>query len=310
MKDFISVIIPIHNSEKYLEKCIKSVLNQSYVKLEILCVVNGCTDNSLAILDKYKNRIKILIQEEANLSLARNTGIKFSTGEYITFVDSDDYLEFTYFEELYNNIIREKSDLSICDLCEIRENTDIVIYNNDYPVVPIPEVEIKDNLNKFRLGPVCKLYKSNIIKNNNILFPNLKYEDIYFVLSYLLKCNKISKVNKALYNYVIHSNSEQTTVDDRIFDIFKVIDLCDNLTNFDSYLELKIEILSTYSLKTRYLKDKNLRNKFIDEAYLRLSKVNNYKKSNYIKRCGFIKKVILKNKFLVKLYTDVYSIFV
>ena len=310
MKDFISVIIPIHNSEKYLEKCIKSVLNQSYVKLEILCVVNGCTDNSLAILDKYKNRIKILILEEANLSLARNTGIKFSTGEYITFVDSDDYLEFTYFEELYNNIIREKSDLSICDLCEIRENTDIVIYNNDYPVVPIPEAEIKDNLNKFRLGPVCKLYKSNIIKNNNILFPNLKYEDIYFVLSYLLKCNKISKVNKALYNYVIHSNSEQTTVDDRIFDIFEVIDLCDNLTNFDSYLELKIEILSTYSLKTRYLKDKNLRNKFIDEAYLRLSKVNNYKKSNYIKRCGFIKKVILKNKFLVKLYTGVYSIFV
>lgn len=306
MKDFISVIIPIHNSEKYLDKCIQSILNQSYVKLEILCILNGCTDNSLEIVNKYKDRVIIKILDEASISNARNLGIKESAGEYIAFIDSDDTIEFTYFEELYKSIIYDKSDLSICDITEVYENTDKVIYDNDYPKNKIYKKDILDNLDKFRLGPVYKLYKSNIIKNNNIVFPNLKYEDIYFVLSYILKCDSISKVNKNLYNYIIHSNSEQTTVDKRIFDIFDVIKLCDSLTNEKSYLNIKVNLLCNYSLKTRYMKDNKLRNEFIDRAYLELNNID-FKKSKYIKRCSLIKKIILKNKNLVKIYTFLYS---
>lgn len=306
MKDFISVIIPIHNSEKYLDKCIQSILNQSYVKLEILCILNGCNDNSLEIVNKYKDRVIIKILDEASISNARNLGIKESTGEYIAFIDSDDTIEFTYFEELYKSIIYDKSDLSICDITEIYENTDKVIYDNDYPKNKIYKKDILDNLDKFRLGPVYKLYKSNIIKNNNIVFPNLKYEDIYFVLSYILKCDSISKVNKNLYNYIIHSNSEQTTVDKRLFDIFDVIKLCDNLTNEKSYLNIKVKLLCNYSLKTRYMKDNKLRKEFIDRAYFELNNID-FKKSKYIKRCSLIKKIILKNKNLVKIYTFLYS---
>lgn len=306
MKDFISVIIPIHNSAKYLDKCVQSILNQSYVKLEILCILNGCTDNSLDIVSKYKDRVIIKVLEEASISKARNLGIKESTGEYIAFIDSDDTIEFTYFEELYKSIIYEKSDLSICDICEVYENIDRVIYDNDYPKNTINKRAILENLDKFRLGPVYKLYKSSIIKDNKILFPELKYEDIYFVLSYILKCNSISKVNKNLYNYIIHSNSEQTTVDMRLFDIFDVIKLCDSLTSEKSYLNIKVNLLCTYSLKTRYMKDNKLRNEFIERAYFELNNIE-FKKSKYIKKCSFIKKIILKHKNLVKIYTFLYS---
>lgn len=307
MKDFISVIVPVYNSEKYIEKCVQSLLNQSYVKLEIIFVLNGCTDKSLEVLSKYTNRIKIINLEEKGLSNARNKGIKESTGEYIAFIDSDDYVEFTYFEELYKSIIRENSDLSICDVREVYERTMDSVFTNLYPSSTIDKEDILDNLDMFRLGPVYKLYKSSIIKDNNILFPNYKYEDIYFVLSYLLKVNRVSKVNKALYNYVIHTKSEQTTVDERIFDIFEVIKLTDKLTSVDSYKNVKIELLVTYSLKCRYLKDNKLRKEFINRAYYLLDDMGNFRNSKYIKKCSFFKRLIVKRKNLVNFYTFIYS---
>ena len=307
MKDLINIIIPVYNSEKYIKKCLDSALSQSYKNIEIIVIENGSTDNSLKILKEYEKNITLIVLKEKGLSLARNKGIDVSKGKYISFLDSDDSIDNTYIEKLYNSLIDNASDMSCCNIKEIFQSTNKIIDESDFPNNNLEKEEILNNLEKFRFGPNSKLFKSSIIKDNNIKFPIMKYEDVYFVLSYLLKCNKVSKVNENLYNYFIHNNSEQTTVDSRIFDIFKVIDLIEKL-DLDCTSNLIIQLLVTYSLKTRYIVDKKVRNDFINRAYYMLSLIDNWKNSRYVKSCNFIKQLIIKNKKLVKIYTFIYSI--
>jgi len=110
----ISVIIPVYNTSKYLKRCLDSIINQTYVNLEIICINDGSKDNSLEILNQYKkkdDRIIIIDKENQGVSAARNDGIKNSTGMYITFVDSDDWLELDAIEILYKTLINEKVDV-------------------------------------------------------------------------------------------------------------------------------------------------------------------------------------------------------
>ena len=107
----LSVIIPVYNVEPYLEQCLDSVINQTYKNLEIICINDGSTDNSLKILEKYQkkdNRIKLINQKNKGLSEARNAGLDVAKGEYIAFVDSDDYLELNAYEEAMNVVLQEK----------------------------------------------------------------------------------------------------------------------------------------------------------------------------------------------------------
>lgn len=115
--DLVSVVIPIFNVEKYLEKCVNSLVNQIYKNLEIILVDDGSTDNSGNIaneLSKSDNRIKVYHKKNGGLSDARNFGIKQAKGKYIGFIDSDDYIENEMYEFLYNNLIENKADISIC----------------------------------------------------------------------------------------------------------------------------------------------------------------------------------------------------
>lgn len=309
MKELVSIIIPVHNSSKYLKNCLESVINQTYENIEIICIENGSTDNSLEIINNYKDKIKIIILEKASLSLARNKGIEKSNGKYLTFLDSDDTIEHNFIEELITNLEKNNSDLSICNIKETNENTGKVHYSNCYPNDVIYKEEILSNLDKFNHGPTNKLFKKEIIKNNDIAFPiKLKYEDIVFVIKYLVNCNKISKVNKYLYNYNIHDKSEQTTINNKIFDIFEIMDLCLSITNKENIENLYVNILTTYSLKMRNVKDKKIRNKFIDKAYEKLNtNFPKWKKSDYLKNRNILKRIIQKNKNLVKIYTSIYS---
>lgn len=309
MKELVSIIIPVHNSSKYLESCINSVINQSYKNIEIIAVENGSTDNSLEILKKYSDKIHIEVLDNSNLGLARNIGIKLSTGYYISFIDSDDFVEENFISSLVNNLEENNSDLSICNIKEIHEETKKTIIRNEYPKEIITNNVILENLDKFNYGPCNKLYKSKIIKENNIHFlENIKYEDLPFVLNYINKVKSISKVNKALYIYNIHKESEQTSIDKRIFDIITSLNECKKFTDTHILENIYIKTLLTYILKTRYIKDKTLRNEFLKESFKELN--NNYpnwKKSKYFKNESFIKRLIVSNKLLLSIYLNIYN---
>ena len=123
--NLISIIVPIYNVEKYLKKCIDSIINQTYKNLEIILVDDGSPDNCGKICDEYAkkdNRIKVIHKENGGVSSARNVGVENATGEYIGFVDSDDYIEKDMYEVLINNLKKENADISIISNYEVYKN--------------------------------------------------------------------------------------------------------------------------------------------------------------------------------------------
>lgn len=307
VKALVSIIVPVHNSGKYLKNCLDSIIDQSYKNIEILAIENGSTDDSLKILNNYKDKIKLIVLKEAGLSRARNEGLKLATGEYIAFVDSDDTIEHEMIEKLVISIEREKSDLAICNFREIDENSNRVVNRYAFPLKTINSKEIVENLVQFNCAIWNKLYKKSIIDENRIIFPeNLKYEDMPFVLEYLSKSKVISKVNEFLYNYLIHDKSEQTTVNSKVYDIFKILEICSRFYSKDELESIFIRELTTYALKMKYVKDKNLRKNFIDEVYKNLELTYpKWKTSKFIKDLNLIKRIIVKNKILLKIYTKI-----
>ena len=121
----VSVIVPVYNTEKYLEKCLNSLINQTLHDIEVICVNDGSTDNSLNILNQYAqkdNRIKIINQENKMQGAARNAGTQIAAGEYIGFVDSDDWIDLDYFEKLYNAATKYNLDIALATNVRISKN--------------------------------------------------------------------------------------------------------------------------------------------------------------------------------------------
>ena len=121
----ISIIIPIFNTEKYLKTCLNSVLNQTLKEIEIICINDGSTDNSLKIIEEYASkdkRIKFISQKNNGVSYARNKGLEIATGEFIGFVDSDDYASKNFFEKLYNSALKTNSDIACGEIVKIENN--------------------------------------------------------------------------------------------------------------------------------------------------------------------------------------------
>ncbi len=208
----VSIIIPVYNVEKYLAKCLDSIINQTLKDIEIICVNDGSTDNSLEILTDYAisdSRVIIINQKNAGLSAARNTGIDAATGEYIGFVDSDDWVDTNFYENLYNEAVNNQCDIAVAGI--IRHYKQQNIYD-----LKFINSQISDNLNsKFKLSdtPDCsyvwnKIYKTAKIKEHNLKFPVGKYyEDQYFTPLAFLKSDKLITVPEIFYHYRRHSNS-------------------------------------------------------------------------------------------------------
>lgn len=306
MEKKVSIIIPVHNSSKYLKKCIDSVLKQTYKNIEVICIENGSKDNSLKILKQYKT-IKTYSLKESGISLARNYGIKKAKGNYIYFLDSDDYIEKTLIEKLVKKIEKDKSDLCYAKYYSVYEEENKKEKTELYTFDILNKKQIITNLHNINLGPQ-KLFKKEIITNNNITFPlNTKYEDVYFVLKYLYFSNKISMVNEYLYYYLIHSDSETTTMDSRVFDILKIIKLYEKIYDKEEIENVTVKLLTTYTIRQRYQKNSGLRNKFIDESFSHLNKnYQNWKKCKYLKERNKLKKIIEKSKLLTKIYCHLY----
>lgn len=212
MSELISVIIPVYNTEHYLSRCIESVCGNSYHSLEIILVDDGSSDQSGHICDSYAkmdSRVRVFHQQNAGVSKSRNFGISVSTGKYIAFVDSDDYIDIDYFEKLVFQINKYNTQLAICSI--VHEKKDEKICNEGQDMVIIfakNNDEYRSNFlflnqNFFLYGPVNKLYIAEIIKNWNVMFPNeLSYgEDLIFNFAYLARCNRISYSPRPYYYY-------------------------------------------------------------------------------------------------------------
>lgn len=213
----ISVIIPVYNVEEYLRKCLDSVINQTYKNLEIICIDDGSPDNCGAILDEYAkkdNRIIVVHQENAGVSSARNRGLDIAKGEYIAFVDSDDWLE----PECYEFSVKEFEKDSDIDLVSWgvnvidEKNIETLKYNHlvNWYKYPFSGKKLSSEYIKNRLtGALWRLlFKGSIIKNNNIKFADLKLgEDLLFVIEYLLFVQYIYFSDNYLYNYILRQDS-------------------------------------------------------------------------------------------------------
>ncbi len=212
--DLISIIVPVYKVERYLSQCIDSIINQTYTNLEIILVDDGSPDNCGMICDEYArldNRIKVIHKENGGLSSARNAGLDIATGEYIGFVDSDDYIDDLLVSETINIIKKENVDL--VKFGYYKEGKHFKIKNNfvlptNKPIDSTGE-EVRNNI--FKTDNLCtcwgNIYKANIAKK--IMFDNSISvgEDFLYVTNYLTKCNKIYISDKHYYHYIINQNS-------------------------------------------------------------------------------------------------------
>lgn len=199
----ISLVVPVYNTEKYLRKCLDSLLNQTFHDIEIICINDGSTDNSAKILEEYPH-IKVITQENRGLSEARNTGIKAASGDYIGFVDSDDWVDLDFFEKLYNSITKYDADIA-CATIKRRKNKYRVKYEE--------EVVYTDLEEKIRICGLPKssyvwnkLYKASIVKQN-LFTPGVYFEDMLWTPKVIKQANKIVTVPETTYYYRPNSGS-------------------------------------------------------------------------------------------------------
>ncbi len=314
-KTDISIIVPIYNVEKYLNRCIDSLINQTKKEIEIILINDGSTDTSEKIIKSYKDdRIKYFKNKNQGIGKTRNFGIDKAKGKYILFVDSDDYIDIKTCELLFEKAENENLDLLVYDFYREFDNKEL----KEEKINEFKTSSLKENpklLLDINLSPWNKLYKSEIIKKNSIKFiENLKYEDAPFVANMIKNSKRIGKLNKSLYYYVIHNNSETTVRDERVFDIIKIIDIIRNsLKDVREVKEeldtLTIYMLMNYNIQQRVQKDWSVGNKFIDESFDYLNKnIPNYKDNVYFKQRNMLKSIIEKNKSISKLYCRLYRL--
>lgn len=220
----ISVIVPVFNAEKYIGRCIESILNQTISDIELILIDDGSPDNSGVICDEYAlkdSRIKVFHQKNGGVCVARNTGLEHATGDYISFVDSDDYLESNALEILYNDIINYNADVSCalmtsdgnCNKNNLKKGTYEVWCGND---------ALKNALldNRFTYSSCAKMFKKDLI--NNIRFEEGRkiHEDSFFVFCCFFEQPTVVVRNVGIYNYENNPNSaSHAEFSEKYFDI-------------------------------------------------------------------------------------------
>ena len=239
----ISVIVPVYNVEKYLKQCLDSILVQTFSNIEIICVNDGSTDNSRKILEEYKNkdsRIKIVDKENGGLSSARNAGMKVAVGEFISFIDSDDWIEPTMLEKLYESMTTHNTDITICAVHQFDEQKQKNDDSNKYYTLEYFDESFDNKVFSYEdvrpfIMDVCvmawnKLYRRSHIDECQAEFPEgLIFEDGPFFFSIFFKTKRVSIVRDFLYNYRINrTGSIIQKAGKKFLDVIDVVELMFN----------------------------------------------------------------------------------
>lgn len=211
----ISVIIPVYNTGAYLEKSIRSIMDQTYTNLEIICVNDGSTDNSIEILEKLKHedeRITIISKNNEGQGIARNKGLEISTGEWISFIDSDDTLEPNAYELIVPNLLPQTEMVHFGIKMIYEDGTPVIktdeeYYNINYcGLLEVP----RSKLHKADFSASNKLFKKSIIDKYSIRFNKILYEDFQFSMQYISVIDYIYYMPEKLYNYLRRRGSTMT----------------------------------------------------------------------------------------------------
>lgn len=310
MEDLVSIIIPVYQVEKYLEKCLESVINQTYKKIEVILIDDGSKDNSGKICDEYAQkdkRIIVIHKNNEGVSKARNVGIECAKGTYITFVDSDDFIHKDYIEKLYELCKHNNADLSICGTKNILENEKVVKKSRKYKKNLDKEDGMKELLNEKYYTCViwAKMYKKELLKNIRFNEKTKIAEDLEVLYKVLDKCKKISiNTFENLYYYRIRDDS--ATVNKYNSDWENEINICEEIIKF---VEKKYPNVVNYAIK-RYVRinvtciskvlkyDKNIEQAIcLRKNIVKLGK-KAYFKADFILRLKIF--LIIKNIYILK----------
>lgn len=296
----ISVIVPVYNVEKYLQKCLDSLVNQTFDDFEVIVVNDGTLDNSQLIIDEYvKNYPKIIksfIKKNGGLSSARNYGLKYASGKYIIYVDSDDWVDITCLEKMYLAASTNKSDIVVCRAYSVIKNKKSEMDTKFFNV----EEDKQYILN--RPSAWCKMIKKEILDNPELQFlENHHYEDISVMPALGLYAKKITFINDCLYFYLIreesimHQKKYSTSLND-IFDSFEnLIGIFNKKKVFNKYRD-ELEYLYIEHL----LHAASLRFLPYEEGINSLNKINEimktmfpkWQKNKYYKTCPIKYKIV------------------
>lgn len=210
----VSVVVPVYNVAEYLPKCVDSLIAQTYKNIEIILVDDGATDHSGSICDGYQSkdeRIKVIHKENGGLSSARNAGIDAATGEYIAFVDSDDFVAEGYIEKLLSACLENGCKVSACAYYEYYSQDDKRFVGGESSTVKSREDAVKDIFtmkNEICVVAWNKLYAKELFADNKIRYPKGKiHEDVFTTYKFCAAADKVAYINEPLYFYVQRAGS-------------------------------------------------------------------------------------------------------
>ena len=302
----LSIIVPVYGVEKYIDKCLDSLVKQSLKEIEIIVVNDGTKDNSQKIIDKYvkkyPDKIKSYIKENGGQGSARNYGLKKTTGEYIGYVDSDDFVEKDMYKKLYNKAKENNYDIVVCgnyNVSEDYQNKNIDAFINNY----------NTDLENIFFGKMAvwnKIYKRDILIKNKLEFKEkVWYEDLAFTLKAIMNSNTFAFIDEPLYDYLIREGSTMNNSN-----VQRNLEILDAFNDILSYIQHnkkeeyfnKIEFLAIdhiyISAIVRVLKadsDKNIKKETIEKLINYMNKnFPNYKSNKYINTLSKNIKIIYK----------------
>ena len=315
MKPKVSIIIPVYNVEKYISKCLDSLVKQTLKEIEIIVVNDGSPDNSQKIIDKYvkkyPDKVKSYTKENGGQGSARNYGLEKAHGEYIGYVDSDDFIEPTMYELLYSKAKKDKLDIVICGN---------YIVSEDYKYKKEDSFTIKyqtsfENAIFGKMAVWNKIYKKEILIDNKLKFKEkVWYEDLAFTVKALMQTKKIGFIDEPLYDYLLRAGSTMNNSNiERNLEILLAFDDILNDKSINKYYDI-IELLaidhiyiSTIVRVINANSDKILKKDTINKLkqYM-LNKFPNYKNNKYIYTLSRNRKIVyhlinLKQYWLIRL---------
>ena len=292
MKVKVSVIVPVWNVEKYIGQCLDSLVNQTLKEIEIIVVNDGSPDNSQKIIDKYvkkyPDKIKSIIKENGGQGSARNMGLDIANGEYISFIDSDDWIDLDFLEKMYKKAKEKNSDIVICDM--IDHYSDHTVYHNCTKYESVFEVT----------PSACnKIFKKDVIGNIRFL-SKLWYEDFNFTTKILFNTDKIVVINEGMYhcncghvstmsNNNSIKNLDMITIIDDIIEYLKENDKYDkNIVSYLIFNHILITTINRVALQKNKDK-KNVLQKLLDYCYINIP---DYKTQEFYKNISKNRKII------------------
>ena len=307
----VSIIVPVYNTEKYIFNCINSILEQDFNDFQLIIINDGSTDDSEKIIRKLiKNKNNVIYKKIKNSGVAhaRNVGLGYAVGEYIAFVDSDDYIESGMFRKLYMTATEKKSDIVCCAYKKIFKDYQKEIHPKDVKCFGKSLEKSKDILYNANPYITQKIFRRELLVDNDITFDeDLRiFEDLLFSYRLFLLSNKICYVDECLYNYNCSNESSLTRkFSEKMFDVFPALERLIEFyqSRYDNEFDEVLKYVSVRHISLRYYEvcsNRRLMNKYINISFKFLKRnFKNFRNSRaYVGKKGFVS----KHKFILKIY--------